>query len=239
MQLRQAETLGVLDHHDRRLGHVDADLDHRGGDQDLGFALRKGLHRRVLVAALHLAVDEADVVAEEFAQIFGAILRRREIAVFAALDQRADPIDPRARPYRAAEAGDDLVDALGVDHAGVDRLASRRLFPQRGDLHVAEKGQRQGARNRRRGHRQHVDAVALFAERQALLHAEAMLLVDHREAEVAEGDFVLHQRMGADGDMDGAAASPSSVARRSATLSRPVISATVRPAASASGFNVA
>ena len=33
VQLREAEALGVLDHHQRRVGHVDADLDHRRRDQ--------------------------------------------------------------------------------------------------------------------------------------------------------------------------------------------------------------
>jgi hypothetical protein len=33
VQLREAETFGVLDHHDGGGGHVDADLDHGGGDQ--------------------------------------------------------------------------------------------------------------------------------------------------------------------------------------------------------------
>ena len=33
VDLRKAETLGVLDHHDGRFRHVDADLDHRGGDE--------------------------------------------------------------------------------------------------------------------------------------------------------------------------------------------------------------
>ena len=35
MKLREPEALGMLDHHDGRLRHVDADLDHRGGDQEL------------------------------------------------------------------------------------------------------------------------------------------------------------------------------------------------------------
>ena len=60
MQLREAETLGVLDHHDRRLRHVDADLDDGGRDQHLGLAALEALHRRVLLRPLHAAVDEAD-----------------------------------------------------------------------------------------------------------------------------------------------------------------------------------
>ncbi len=37
------------------------------------------------------------------------------------------------------------------------------------------------------------------------MHAETVLLVDHREAEIGEGDIVLHQRMGADGNIERAA----------------------------------
>jgi hypothetical protein len=50
VQLREAEALGVLDHHDRRVGHVDADFDHGGRDEDLRSPLLERLHRGVLVA---------------------------------------------------------------------------------------------------------------------------------------------------------------------------------------------
>src|SRR5205807_1164020 len=35
VQLREAEALGMLDHHDRRGGDVDADLDYRRGDEEI------------------------------------------------------------------------------------------------------------------------------------------------------------------------------------------------------------
>ena len=35
VQLRQAEALGLLDHHHRGVGHVHAHLDHRGRNQNL------------------------------------------------------------------------------------------------------------------------------------------------------------------------------------------------------------
>ena len=37
------------------------------------------------------------------------------------------------------------------------------------------------------------------------MHPKTMLLVDDRQPEIGEGDFILHQRMGANGDMDRAA----------------------------------
>ena len=52
--------------------------------------------------------------------------------------------------------------------------------------------------NRRRGEQQHVGRIALVHQRRALLDAEAVLLVDHDEAEPLEADLFLHQRVGAD-----------------------------------------
>src|SRR5664279_1565662 len=68
MQLRQPEAFGVLDHHDGGFRHVDADLDHRGGDQKLRLAGREARHRGVLLGALHAAMHEVDFFAETFAQ---------------------------------------------------------------------------------------------------------------------------------------------------------------------------
>ena len=45
-------------------------------------------------------------------------------------------------------------------------------------------------------------ALALCAEVHALAHPEAVLLVDDGEAEVAEGDVLLEERVGADEDVD-------------------------------------
>jgi hypothetical protein len=42
VQLCEAEALGVLDHHDGRRRHVDADLDDRRRDQQIGAALGEG-----------------------------------------------------------------------------------------------------------------------------------------------------------------------------------------------------
>ena len=60
VQLREAEALGVLDHHDGGFRHVDADFDHRGGDEQLRLAGGKARHGGVLVGAFHAAVHEID-----------------------------------------------------------------------------------------------------------------------------------------------------------------------------------
>ena len=51
MQLRQAEALGVLDDHHRRIRHVDADLHDRGRDENLELAGGKRLPSRAPCAS--------------------------------------------------------------------------------------------------------------------------------------------------------------------------------------------
>ena len=71
------------------------------------------------------------------------------------------------------------------------------------------------------------------------MHAEAVLLVDDREREIAERDVLLEQRMRADQQIDARRRRAASrMSARSLPRSRPVRIATRRPAASASGAMV-
>ena len=70
-------------------------------------------------------------------------------------------------------------------------------------------------------------ASPLARQRQPLVHAEAVLLVDHDEAEPAEGHAGLEQRMRADGDLRLPAAIRSSASARSGARSLPVSSTTL------------
>ena len=97
----------------------------------------------------------------------------------------------------------DLVEPFGGQHARVDRLAARRASRQPRDIHVAIGGERQRARDGRRGHHQHIGRrVALALQLHALMHAEAMLLVDDGKAQIAERDVFGKQRMRADENID-------------------------------------
>ena len=61
VELREAEALGVLDDHQRRVRHVDADLDHRRRDQDARLARLEARHRRAArVGGVEAAVHEVD-----------------------------------------------------------------------------------------------------------------------------------------------------------------------------------
>ena len=59
MELGQAEPLGPVDQHDRRVGHVDADLDDARRHEQGYTAILKGFHDGGLFLTGHAAVDEA------------------------------------------------------------------------------------------------------------------------------------------------------------------------------------
>ncbi len=87
------------------------------------------------------------------------------------------------------------------------RAAGRQLIDDR-NVEIGVRRHRQRARNRRRGHdqlmRKATGEPALLAQQQALMHAEAMLLVDDHQAEALELDAFLEQRVRADRDLRGA-----------------------------------
>src|SRR5574341_682111 len=58
MELREPEPLGVLDEHDRRVGHVDAHPDHRRADEEVDLARLEPAHHRVLLLEAEPAMEQ-------------------------------------------------------------------------------------------------------------------------------------------------------------------------------------
>ena len=67
VQLSQTEPLAVFDGHHRRVRHVDADFDDRGGHQHLGLAPLKASMTDSFSAALMLAVNQVQPKLLQFA----------------------------------------------------------------------------------------------------------------------------------------------------------------------------
>ncbi len=96
--------------------------------------------------------------------------------------------------------------AFVADQARGDGRAPRRQLVEHAGVEVAVERERQGPRNGRRGHHQHIGlgdiirigGVGLLHQAKALHHAEAMLLVDDDQAELVELDCLLNERMRAD-----------------------------------------
>jgi hypothetical protein len=88
------------------------------------------------------------------------------------------------------------------DSSTIDLLPAGGLFAKLRDIHVAEISEYQRARDRRRGEHQEIDRLALARQSETLMHAEAVLLIDHGQREIVEGDVVLKQSVRADDEID-------------------------------------
>ena len=60
VELREAEAVGLLHDHDRRVRDVDADLDHRRRDEHVDLARLERRHDRAALGGLEAAVQAAD-----------------------------------------------------------------------------------------------------------------------------------------------------------------------------------
>ena len=110
VELGEAEFLGVFDDHDGGFGHIDADFDHGGGDEDAGFAVAEFFERAVAILRRHAAVDEfdrgVDVAGEDIAALDGG-----GVACVFRVDGGADPEGAFAAIDGAGDGLHDFVDA--------------------------------------------------------------------------------------------------------------------------------
>ena len=85
---------------------------------------------------------------------------------------------------------------------GANRLPIRRRRLNHREIADAEHRHVQRARNRRRGHRQYRHQLLELLDPLLVDHAEAMLLVDHQQAQPWELHVARQQPMRADDDVD-------------------------------------
>ena len=164
-------------------------------------------------------MDQADRIAKARRKRLGAIVRRGEIGFLALLDERAYPIGLPPGIEMPAERIDDVGQPILGDDACFDGLAARRHLVEPALIHFAILREREGARDRRRGHRQKVRRVLrLGLQHHALRNTEAVLLVHHDEAQILVTDRFLKDRMRADEDVDRSIRKPHQHAFPHATL---------------------
>ena len=58
VQLRQTEALGMFDHHDRGIGHVNADFDDGSCYEHVDFAALKAAHDDFLIVGIEAAMEQ-------------------------------------------------------------------------------------------------------------------------------------------------------------------------------------
>src|SRR5262249_22626661 len=204
MQLRQAEALGVFDQHDRGVRHVHADLDNSRRHQNLNLIRAECLHYALFLGGLHLSMQQADVEFREdfLAQVLVHLGRVPQIELFGLLDDRIDDVSLAALFDLVADELVNLLAPVFAAHVRRNGRAAGRHFVDDRDFEVAVNGHRKAARDRRSRHYQDVGVDAAPSKLGALQHAEAMLFVDHREAELSELNRILNQRVSADDQVD-------------------------------------
>ena len=198
VELGEAEVLCLQDHHHGGVRHVHADLDDGRGNQHVDLPGGEVLHHLVLVGGIHLAVQHRHAAAGQFlggdavAPLLhtGVALNagRDHVGLTAGLDLLAHAL-PGA-PHPAV--------FIGGHHHSLDVSAAAGLADQRDGGQVSEHRHAHGARDRGGGHDHHVRGGIHrrgFPQLVALLHAEAVLLVDDHHAQAVELHRVLDHRV--------------------------------------------
>src|ERR1700722_9065660 len=202
VQLCQAEAIGVLDDHHRGVGNVDAYFDFRRRHQNLNLVFSKLFHHRFFFFIFQTAMQQAHAKLREH--------RFREALVFRGggfelllrfFNHWIDHVGlPSGGDFAAGKLPDSRELAF-VGPAGFDGRAPRRHFVDHRNFEVAVQRQRQGARNGRGGHDQHVGRGAFVHQFFSLQDAEAVLLVDDDQAEPLKRHWIFDQRVRAHHDL--------------------------------------
>ena len=188
VQLREAEQVGAVD--DERVDRRDVEpaLDDRGADQHVVLAFPEVEHHPLETALVHLPVRDADArLGDELAQL----LAHEVDVLHPVVDEEHLTLTQQLPPDRLGRGP-----VVELAHVGEDGLAvlGRRVH----EREVADPGERhlEGARDRCRREREHVDVGAELLDELLVLDAETLLLVDDEQAEVLEPHVARQEAVG-------------------------------------------
>ncbi len=193
VELREAEGVGALDDQRVRLRDVDARLDDARRDEHVGVAAQEGEHALLEVVLLELPVGDLEAHARaQPAKSLGDLVDRLDAIV---QEERL----PAARLLAFERLANELLVVLA--DVGLHRAPALGRRLDHADVAHAGKRHLQRARDRRRAHRDHIDAKLELAQQLLLLDAEALLLVHDQQAEVLGSHVTPEQAVGADQDV--------------------------------------
>ena len=194
VQLREPERVGALDDERVRLRDVDARLDDRRRDEDVGVAGEEGVHALLELALGHLAVrDEKAKRRAELLELLGGLVDRLHAVV------EVERLTA-ARVLALERGPDELLVVLADGRA--DRAAARGRRLDDRDVAQARERHVQRARDRRRREREHVDLEPERADELLLRDAEALLLVEDDEPELLRDDVAREDPVRPDQHLD-------------------------------------
>ena len=200
VEVCESEHLGVVDNYRVRPRNVDAGFNNRRRKQDVELPALEVAHLPRERLRVHLPVGDYDARARAYLR---EVLLRLPDRGHAVVEEEHLSAAGDLRLYRGAHDIGQVAHDLRLDR---DALARRRAD----EREVARPRHRQVQRpwNRRRRERQHVGGRAEPLQELLVPHAEALLLVDDYEPEVAERDLRREYRVRSDDDVAGTGRKP-------------------------------
>ena len=194
VQLTEAEHVGPV--HDERVhrGHVDARFDDGRADQHVVTPLPEVEHDRLEAALVHLPVGDGHLgLGHQVSDVAGHPLDVRNPVV----DVEGLALAQQLPPQRLADRRGVLLAHVREDGAAIGRRGvDHREVADPRECHLER------ARDRTGGQRQDVDAFGHALDCFLVRDPEALLLVDHQQAEPFELDVLGQQAVRADHDVD-------------------------------------
>ena len=184
VQLGKAEAIGVLNHHQRGVGHIHTHFDHRGSHQHIRLTLGESSHHRLLFRTLHLAVDQGNAQIRKygFLQGFCPNFRGFNIQFSVFFHRRAHHKALVTFLYMHADEGVDPGSVGLIHQEGIHRLSAGRQFVENGYFQIAVHQKGQGSGDGCRRHNQQVRIHTLGGKSCPLGNAKAVLLVGDHQA---------------------------------------------------------
>ena len=156
VQLRDAESLGLENHHQRCVGDVDSDFDDGRRDERLDGAVSEGVHGGLFVGVVHASVynvEAESLSARRLADVRTPLRRFREHRRREHLRLRSTRGQTNVGLSSALQMFADELPRFGtggivIDAAGDDRLPTGWQLGDRRDVEIAELRQTEASRDR-------------------------------------------------------------------------------------------
>ena len=188
IELRETESIGAINDDRVRIRNVETRFNDGGTDQDLRLAANKLAHDALQCALLHLPVpNDHSRIRNESAKLLRRRLNRFNAVMHVVRLAAALQFAQQRVAYQfKTRLGDARCHGVAILGWGLDR----------GEVANPREGKVQRARDRRGGEGHHVEFGAKRLH--ALLggNAETVLLINHEEAEVLEGDVLRKKSVG-------------------------------------------
>ena len=198
MKLGQPETLGVLNHHHRSIGHIYTYLNHGGSHHYLCLTGYEQLHLSILFSRFHLSMHLANpTLGKLFTNMQIPFFKILQVNLFAFLNQRVDNIDLPAfgnlLVHGLIQAYPTAIKLMKSDN----RFTSGRQFIDDRHIQVAIKRHCQCAGNRGCRHHQYMGRLYILCPQACPLgHTETMLLINHNQTERSKIHRIFNDGMG-------------------------------------------